>query len=247
MLYLFFLETGAIYPPALIATFALLAREKGIALVIDETYRDFIAGGVPHRLFTPGYLRGSADLPTDWTWRRHFIHLFSFSKSYCVPGHRLGAMVAPAEVLEQVKTVLDCIQICPPRPIQLALHPLMPKLRPFIRETAQALVYRHKLFKALLPATWKIGSQGGYYAFVRHPFKGVPAVDVSRRMAVEAGIITLPASFFSPTMSLKQEAGGDDGRWIRFSVANVDDEKVRRVCKRLHELESEFDWEVEGI
>ncbi|KAI5124735.1 hypothetical protein M0805_005370 [Coniferiporia weirii] len=238
--------TGAIYPPSLIATFALLAKERGIALIMDETYRDFIPDGVPHHLFAPPALQSSSVPLADWTWRQHFIHIFSFSKSYCIPGHRLGAIVAPAEVLHQVKTVLDCIQICPPRHVQLALHPLLPKLRPFIRETSLSLVRRHKLFKSLLPSTWKLGSQGGYYAFVKHPFKGISATDVSRRMAVEAGVVTLPAGFFMPSNYSKGEGKEDADRWIRFSVANIDDAKVEKVCERLREVESNFGWEVEG-
>ena len=213
---------------------------------MDETYRDFILDGVPHYLFVPGSLQGRSGLPTDWTWRQHFIHLFSFSKSYCIPGHRLGAIVASAEVLKQVETVLDCIQICPPRHVQLALHSLLPALRPFIRGTAEAVAHRHGIFKSHLPSTWRIGSQGGYYAFVRHPFRGVSAEDVSRRMAMEAGVVTLPAGFFMPQQPVgKDELIGHEDGWIRFSVANVDDEKVKRVCSRLKELETEFGWELD--
>ncbi|EJD01320.1 PLP-dependent transferase [Fomitiporia mediterranea MF3/22] len=236
--------TGAIYPPSLISSFARLARQRNVALIIDETYRDFILDEVPHRLFVPGPLQSSPGLPSDWTWRRHFIHLFSFSKSYCIPGHRLGAIVASSGVLEQVKTVLDCIQICPPRHVQLALYPLLSELRPFIRETAQSLVHRHELFRSLLPPRWKIGSQGAYYAFVQHPFKDVSATEVSRRMAIEGGIVTLPAGFFMPLQPLtkEEELVKDNSRWIRFSVANVDDDKIRKVCTRLRELEDTFGW-----
>ncbi|THH12346.1 hypothetical protein EW145_g57 [Phellinidium pouzarii] len=231
--------TGAIYSPSLIASFALLARERNIALIMDETYRDFVTNGVPHHLFVPGPLQPSPDLPTDWTWRRHFIHLFSFSKSYCIPGHRLGAVVAGADVMEQIKTVLDCIQICAPRHVQLALYPLLPELRPFIRETAHALVQRHKLFRSLLPSTWELGSQGGYYAFVKHPFKGISATEVSRRMAVETGIVTLPAGFFMPlNYAITGSTGKDADRWIRFSVANVDDTKVEKVLSRHGRVQS---------
>ena len=108
------IQTGAVYSPSLIASFAFLARKHGIALIMDETYRDFILDDVPHHLFSADSWQHLSILPSDWSWRNHFIHLFSFSKSYCIPGHRLGAIVAGQEVLEQIKTVLDCLQICPP-------------------------------------------------------------------------------------------------------------------------------------
>lgn len=59
--------TGAIYPPELLRQFAELAQERKVALIVDETYREFVTGR-PHDLFAE----------TDW--RSYLIHLFSFSK-----------------------------------------------------------------------------------------------------------------------------------------------------------------------
>ncbi|KAJ7604498.1 pyridoxal phosphate-dependent transferase [Mycena polygramma] len=71
-------HTGATYSLSLIAESSGLAHEKGVALIIDETYRDFITTKLPpHALFS------------NPAWRTHLIHLFSFSKSYGVPCHRL--------------------------------------------------------------------------------------------------------------------------------------------------------------
>ena len=142
-----------------------------------------------------------------------------------------------------MNTALDNIQICAPRPPQRALAPLLSSLRPFVQETALAIQARHKLFKEHLPERWHIGSQGAYYAFVRHPFKDVDAADVCKRLAEEIGVVCLPAGFFGPGQGGRAE--GDMGRWIRFSVANVNDEKVRRVCERLAECEVAFEWELD--
>jgi aspartate/methionine/tyrosine aminotransferase len=99
---------GTIYPPDLLRSFYDLAREHGIALILDETYRDFVppdenatgdARGKPHDLF---------DQPD---WDETLISLFSFSKSYKVPGYRLGGMVASESLLEACRTVADCIQV----------------------------------------------------------------------------------------------------------------------------------------
>ena len=248
--------TGATYSPALIASFATLAREKNLALIIDETYRDFIiTGSPPHTLFSTS----TAPHP----WRSTFIHLFSFSKSYCLPGHRLGAIAASPQLLASIKPILDTLQICPPRPIQLALAPLLPSLRSFITDTAKQLQTRHALFKASLPHRWRVGAQGGYFAFVRHPFSRVKAEEVSKRLAEELGVVTLPSIFFSEETRRRNDVNVDalavvdwtlseqvgeveeDDRWIRFSVANVNDEKVTRVCERLGESENIFRWTLE--
>ena len=60
--------TGAIYSDELLHDFAELAMRRGVALVLDETYREFLPSR-PHTLFT------------TTPWRTYLIHMFSFSKS----------------------------------------------------------------------------------------------------------------------------------------------------------------------
>ncbi|KAJ7748420.1 pyridoxal phosphate-dependent transferase [Mycena metata] len=217
--------TGATYSPKLIGEFSRLAQNHGIALIIDETYRDFIlTEAPPHSLFA------------EPSWRSHFIHLFSFSKSYGVPGHRLGLVVASSTFQKALGTILDSLQICPPRPIQLAIAPILASLRPGIVETALGLQTRRELFENALPPGWIVGSIGAYFAFVRHPFPGRGSVEVCQRLAEELGVVLLPAAFFC-------DEDKSDDRWIRFSVANCDDDRVREVCARLTQCGSLFGWE----
>lgn len=77
--------TGAIYPAELIKEFGELARESGVALVVDETYREFLQGR-PHELFV--------DAPE---WRGFLVHLFSFSKyaPFLVSPNRTNYLAGP--------------------------------------------------------------------------------------------------------------------------------------------------------
>ncbi|KAJ6471357.1 pyridoxal phosphate-dependent transferase [Mycena sanguinolenta] len=221
--------TGATYSAEAIADFSRLAQERGIALIVDETYRDFITTKLPpHSLFS------------EPSWRAHLIHLFSFSKAYGVPGHRLGLVVASPNFHTALGKVLDTLQICPPRPIQLAIAPILASLRPGVVQTALALEARREIFRAHLPPGWVIGSIGGYFAFVRHPFPGHGSAEVAQQLAEELGVVVLPAAFFAAELD---EA---DDRWIRFSVANCDDDRVRAVCARLTKCEAVFGWEKEA-
>ena len=213
----------------------MLAKEHNIPLILDETYRDLVVSESPHSLFTP---------LADFSWRKHVIHLFSFSKSYCIPGLRLGAIVASPELLFHINTILDCLQICAPRPVQLGLAPILPLIRPFINDMAAAVKNRHALFKRIVPPKWKIGSQGGYFAFVRHPFSDVNSSDVCARLAKELGVITLPSAFFCEDSSGENESW-DKTRWMRFSLGNVSDEQVEQACQRLCEAENKFGWALE--
>lgn len=233
--------TGAIYSPDLVSKFAELAQKHKIALVLDETYRDFVDIMPPHTLFSPFQTEVSK---SSWSWRFNVIHLFSFSKSYSFPGHRLGLIAASPDLLKHITTTLDCLQICAPRPPQLALASpgLLPILRQSIQASAQSLKIRHNIFRTHLPPGWTIGSQGGYFAFVRHPFVGIPAITLCQRLAEELGVLALPMQFFcDDSVGFELESLGqskmDWERWIRFSVANVSDDMVKQVCGRLHECE----------
>lgn len=150
---------------------------------------------------------------------------------------------ASPSLIPQLNKSLDNIQICAPRPPQLALAECLSQLRPFVKDTARALEKRHALFKEVLPPRWKVGAQGGYYAFVKHPFRDIDARTVCERLAKEIGVICLPAGFFGPAGSAGMK---DAERWVRFSVANVDDVKVRLVCERLSECEGVFGWEMDS-
>lgn len=150
--------------------------------------------------------------------------------------------MAPEMVLSHILTVLDTLLICAPRPIQLALASTLPGLRPFVCGNAESIRSRHEHFKAHLPPSWRIGAQGGYFAFVRHPFKGRHAMEVCERLAAEGGIAVLPAELFATEATLQEN---DSKRWVRFSIANVDHETITQVCQRLIEIEQRLCWEID--
>jgi aspartate/methionine/tyrosine aminotransferase len=236
-------QTGAVYSPSLLASFASLAREHNIALILDETYRDFILPGPPHDLFSfPAATPTHAAAP-DWHWRSTVVHLYSFSKAYHIPGHRLGAIAAGPELLDAIITVLDCLQICASAPAQhaLARPGLLPSLRTFVRAGAAALASRQAVFAGACPSAWKIGAQGAYYAFVRHPFAGRTAQEVCERLTYELGVVALPVEFFAAGADVEGLEPGWES-WIRISVANVDEEKIREVCRRMKQATDEWEW-----
>ncbi|GMK54698.1 hypothetical protein CspeluHIS016_0112840 [Cutaneotrichosporon spelunceum] len=245
--------TGSTYSPEVLAEWLSLAREHAIPLVLDETYRDFASTGAPHDLFQ------------DPQWRDSLITLGSFSKGYRIPGHRLGSITAHPDVLKQVATVADCMQICPPRAPQLALAPLLPSLREDMVRYAGALRKRLVDFDAAVGSVpgWRVLSSGGFYAYVEFPEaytsdsgkKAVAAAlgkevsrvgsrDVGHALATRCGVLTLPGCFFMPELDdriWESVRGGDamhEDRWIRFAVANVSDDTIAGVADRLRALNS---------
>ncbi|QRM27195.1 aminotransferase [Microvirga sp. VF16] len=210
--------TGAVYPAHMIESFAQLCRKRGIYLVIDETYRDFLPQGMnrAHGLFI-----GEA-------WRDTVIQLYSFSKSYAIPGHRTGAITADAGLIDQVAKILDCIQICAPRTAQGALPWAIDALRDWREDNRAEINRRAQVFQdALAPLPeWKIESVGAYFAYLCHPFPEAKAQQVAEKLATERGVLCLPGSYFGP---------GQEGH-LRVAIANVGANVLSGLTSRFKDL-----------
>lgn len=209
--------TGAIYPPEVIAGFARLCRARGLALVLDETYRDFLSGGnAPHTLFD------------DSDWGDVLVQLYSFSKAHAIPGHRLGAMVAAPSVIGEIAKVLDSVQICPARPAQAVVAWAIEAMRPWREAQRQELQRRAEACRAAFAHLngWKLHSIGAYFAYASHPEAGRrPSREVARDLAARRGVLALPGPYFG--------LGQEDH--LRLAFANVGVERIAELGTRLRE------------
>jgi aspartate/methionine/tyrosine aminotransferase len=211
--------TGAVYPETVIARCAALCRRHGAWLVLDETYRDFLpaAATPPHALFQ------------DPAWREGIIQLYSFSKAYCVPGHRVGAILAGPGFRAELMKALDTQQICAPRAAQAALAWAVPALAAWRAGNRDLMAGRAAAFRQAagqLPG-WRLDSLGAYFAYLRVPEAGPDALAVAEALAAERGLLGLPGPFFGPA--------GDPGqdRHLRLAFANAALEAIGQVPRRL--------------
>jgi aspartate/methionine/tyrosine aminotransferase len=207
--------TGATYSPELIAQFAKLCWDRGAWLVLDETYRDFIpeAAGAPHGLFQ------------DAAWQDHVVHLYSFSKAYCVPGHRIGAIAAGAGFQRELAKAIDTVQICPPRAAQIALASAVEGLRDWRAGNRAIMAARAEAFRAAMAPlnAWRIDALGTYFAYLRLPDGLADAEATAEMLAVERGLLGLPGSFFGPGQE----------RHLRLAFANAEEAVIAAVPRRL--------------
>ncbi len=208
--------TGAIYPQKTIAAFLELCREHGIALIIDETYRDFMSGA-PHQSLASG-------------WAENIVQLYSFSKAYCIPGHRAGALIADRALVYEIGKILDTLQICAPRPAQLVLPWAIEALAEWRAANRAEITRRAGALEEAISELdgWSIGSIGAYFAYVTHPFKGESDSDVCARLAAEVGVLCLPGSLF----------GTDKQGFLRVAFANVGTADIATLAHRLPERSS---------
>ena len=213
---------GVEYPEGLVQAFCDLARARGLALILDETYRDFDSRtGAPHDLFA------------DPDWDSTLIQLYSFSKAYRLTGHRVGAMVASPARLAEAEKFLDTVTICP---AQLGQHAALwgiENLDEWLAGERQEILRRRAAIEANFPRLaaqgWKLLGCGAYFAYLEHPFE-MSSADLAPRLVREAGVLALPGTMFMP--------GDVDGgaRQLRIAFANVSAPEIATLFDRLAAL-----------
>jgi aspartate/methionine/tyrosine aminotransferase len=208
---------GVEYPAATLDAFRDLARARGIALIVDETYRDFDSRtGRPHDLFT------------DPDWADTLIQLYSFSKAYRLTGHRVGAIVASTARLAEVEKFLDTVAICPSQLGQIAALWGMRNLAQWVAgERDEILSRRAAMVEGFhaLPG-WKLLGCGAYFAYVEHPF-ALTSTEVCKAAVSQAAVLMLPGTMFQP------EGAAEGERQIRIAFANVDRDGIAELFRRL--------------
>ncbi|MCB5198241.1 aminotransferase [Loktanella sp. TSTF-M6] len=209
---------GVEYPAQTLTDFRDLCRSRGIALILDETYRDFDArDGAPHDLFAGD-------------WDDTLIQLYSFSKAYRLTGHRVGAIVASSARLAEVEKFLDTVTICPNQLGQRAALWGMRNLGTWLAGERQEILDRRAAimdhFPKLAEKGWQLRGCGAYFAYLRHPFD-MSSADLAPWLVKNAGILCLPGTMFRPA---SDPLGASE---IRIAFANVDRPAIAELFDRL--------------
>jgi len=209
--------TGTVTPPELIEKLYTLAAGHGIALVLDETYADFIlADSAPHQLLT------------RHDWGDNFIQIMSFGKTYSLTGYRAGLLLASEKLIHHALKTQDTMVVCQPRITQLALAFAADNLDSWVAGNARMMAARHERFcrEFAKPGNpFALVASGSFFGWVRHPFKGLTGRQAAKRLVDEAGLLTLPGEVFGP---------GFDG-YLRLALGNISEEMIPEAVRRLRE------------
>jgi aspartate/methionine/tyrosine aminotransferase len=207
--------TGAVVPPDVIARFRDLCAERGIALVLDETYKDFLDPAEPrHTLFS------------DPAWGDTVVQLYSFSKVFSLTGYRVGSIIAGTRFIEQVAKLMDTMSICAARIGQDGALYALQHLWGWAAEKREMMAGRRQALLDVFSSgnlAFDLVSTGAYFAYVRHPFDGETAHGVAKRLAQEHGVLALPGTVFGP---------GQDP-YLRLAFANLEAGRMGELGDRL--------------
>jgi aspartate/methionine/tyrosine aminotransferase len=208
---------GVEYSADTLTAFRDLARAHGLALIVDETYRDFDSRtGRPHDLFV------------DPDWADTLVHLYSFSKAYRLTGHRVGAMIASVERLAEVEKFLDTVAICPGQLGQIAALWGLRNLTQWVAGERDEILARKRAMEQGFAALkgWTLLGCGAYFAYVEHPY-GVDSTALCKRLVDDCAILMLPGTMFQP------EGSAAGKRQIRIAFANIDADGIAEMFARL--------------
>lgn len=215
--------TGIEYPDDLVTAFYDIAKSHGLALIVDETYRDFHAStDKPHSLFTRD------------DWDQTLIQLYSFSKAYRLTGHRVGAMLASPARLAEAEKFLDTVAICPNQIGQHAALWGMQNLDEWLAGERDEILNRRAAITEQMPRLkekgWVLLGLGGYFAYLQHPF-ALSSAELAPIMVREAAVLCLPGTMFCPT--------GDrtGAQQLRIAFANLDTAGIATLIERLAALD----------
>ena len=214
--------SGTVYPSGLIEDFYRLAQAKGLYLILDETYRDFLnpEQGLPHHLL-------------NLSWQENLVQLYSFSKSFALAGYRIGAITASSEFLKELVKVMDCAAICAPKLAQRsALYALM-HLHDWREEKKQLMNLRAESFRQYFQennrSRFRLSTLGPCFAYIRHSEVGETAYEVAKNLAWNENLLLLPGSMFGPNQD----------SFLRIAFANVEIERFPEMMTRFENFAPE--------
>lgn len=197
--------TGAVLTRHEVESVCRVAERHGLVVISDEIYDFFVYDGE----FTS---------PVEFTDR--CVQLGGFSKTYGVPGWRMGYATGPAKVLDAMKTLQQFTFVCAPAPFQHAmLEAFELDMRPYFDDYRRR---RNLVASSLDPAYGLLPPEGSFYAFPQLP-RGMGG-DAFLQSAIAKKLLVVPGKSFSSRDT-----------HFRLSFA-ADDATLARGVRALNEL-----------
>ena len=167
---------------------AKIATELDLLVITDEIYEHIYFGNGPH--VAPATV---ADLG------ERTVTISGLSKTYSVPGWRLGYASGPRDLVRPIRVAADSLAVCAPTPLQqIAVHALT--LPESYYESLRAMYYRKRqhLASAFLDAGMQVNEpEGAYYLLVDCSPLGVTTGSQAAEILLENALVgTVPGEAF---------------------------------------------------
>lgn len=153
------------------------------------------------------------------------IIISSFGKTFHITGWKIGYLVAPLELMNEIKKVHQFLVFCVNSVAQVALSNYMDVVD--FDELAQFYKDKRDFFRNLLKDSRfdLLPSEGSYFQVASYArITSENDIDYTKRLVLEHGVATIPMSVFN--------ANGQDDKLIRFCYAK-DTETLTQAAQRL--------------
>ena len=160
-----------------------IAEDHDLWIISDEVYEDFLYDGAVHHSFNERIERA--------------VVLNSFSKSFAVPGWRIGYLSCPTDLTNEIAKMQYHMVAAPPTPQQYALAASFHVQKSFLEEIMPLFDRRRKLMAKLLNEIDGFRCpvpKGAFYAFPSYNRK-ISSHNLAMRI-VKAGVIVAPGTAF---------------------------------------------------
>jgi N-succinyldiaminopimelate aminotransferase len=203
--------TGTVFNDEELAAIAKVAHAANLIVVADEVYEHYTYD-FPHRSI--------ASLPG---MRQRTVVISSASKTFGLPGWRVGWALADVRLTEQIRRVHHSLSFCAPTPLQFGVAEALrsPELPTYLRELQAEFRARRDLLCAALSDSGfdPLVPQGAFFILARiDRWGGTDSLTFCLDLARNALVAALPMdSFFRNSV--------DGSRYVRFAF-----------CRGRHEL-----------
>ncbi len=185
--------TGAVFPKEDLVALAEFAKKHSLLVLLDDPYSDLVYDRA-HEFF---------NLAMDRSLFDQMAYLFTFSKSHAMSGWRLGYMIVPDWLRQQVLKVHDATLICSPHISQVAGMAALSGGREHIEQFRNILAARRRLICERLdrvPHIFEyVKPEGAYYVLPRIVADHDNSFEFSLRLLDEARVSVTPGSAFGPS------------------------------------------------
>ena len=205
---------GVVYPPDALRAINRLCADRGIYHISDEAYEYFTYDGATH--FSPGAGEGA----------EHTISLFSMSKSYGMASWRVGFLVVPEHLFDDMMKIQDTVIICAPAVSQAVARGALAAGRSYCLRRLPAIArVRERMLAAFsrIPDLLTIPPSQGAFYFLAKVRTSMDDLLLVERLIREHKVAVIPGGTF----------GFRKGCFLRISYGNLPGEEAIEGAKRL--------------
>ncbi|MCK6438915.1 MAG: pyridoxal phosphate-dependent aminotransferase [Planctomycetes bacterium] len=196
--------TGQVMNEAEVRLVAEFARERGLLLISDEIYDEYIYEGehISPKRYNPDTLV-----------------LGGFSKSMGIPGWRMGYALGPAPILEKMRILQQFSYVCAPAPAQFGvLAGLDFDFTPYRKEYRAK---RDRVYEGLRENFNVVKPSGAFYIFPELP-KGISDQEFVQR-CIERSLLVVPGSACCSKNNYVRVSYAADDRTLDRGIAVLND------------------------